>query len=142
MDHRVPPRLAGDAGTGLIATVAALVVFFVFLLFSVQVLVDLYASSVTTSAAFDGARIVAGSRADHDDDVAMRGARARAEARVRAELGTFGRSVTLDWSGTDDDDVQLRVQGDPPRFLWPGLQHTLGMGHVDRTVRVRVERWR
>ena len=135
-------RCAGDGGTGLIGTFAALVVFLAFLLFAVQLLVDLYASSVTTSAAFDGARVVAGSRADHADAVAVVAAERTAEARVRAELGTFGRSVTFDWTGTDDDSVQLRIQGEAPRFLWPGLQHALGVGHVDRTVRVRVERWR
>jgi hypothetical protein len=136
------PRCAGESGTGLIGTFAALVVFLAFLLFAVQLLVDLYASSATTSAAFDGARVVAGSRADHPDRAALAAAERTAESRVRAELGAFGRTVTFDWSGTDGDSVQLRVQGDAPRFLWPGLQHALGVDHVDRTVRVRVERWR
>jgi hypothetical protein len=135
-------RCDGEQGTGLIATFAALVVFLAFLLFAVQLLVDLYATSATTSAAFDGARVVAGSRADHADPAALAAAERAAEARVRSELGAFGRAVTFDWSGTDADSVQLRVKGDAPRFLWPGLQHALGVDHVDRTVRVRVERWR
>ncbi len=135
-------RVRGDAGTGLIGTFAGVIVFLAFLLFTVQLLVDLYAISATTSAAFDGARIVAGSRADHRDPVAVLAIRAAAEARVRSELGTFGRSVSFDWSGSNDDAVQLRVRGDTPRFLLPGLQGAIGADHIDRTVRVRVESFR
>ena len=61
---------------------------------------------------------------------------------MRDELGAFGRTVQLDWSGSDADSVQLRITGDVPRFLWSGLQDALGADHVDRTVRVRVETWR
>jgi hypothetical protein len=135
-------RTAGDAGTGLIGTIAGVVVFLAFLLFALQLLVALYATSATTSAAFDGARVVAGSRADHDDPAAIDATRAAAEARVRGELGAFGRTVQLDWAGSDADAVQLRITGDVPRFLWPGLQDALGVDHIDRTVRVRVETWR
>ena len=135
-------RCTDDAGTGLIATFAALVVFLGFLLFAVQLLVDLYASSATTDAAFDGARLVAGSRTGHDDPEALAQAERRAEERVRSELGGFGRKVSFDWTGTDADSVQLRVRGRAPRFLWPGLQGALGVDEVDRTVRVRVESWR
>jgi len=126
----------------LIATFSAVVVFLAFLLFAVQLLVDLYASSATTGAAFDGAHIVAGSRARHGDRAAMVAAEHDAESRVRSELGAFGRTVTFDWSGTGADTVQLRVRGRAPRFLWPGLQSALGVDEVDRTVRVRVESWR
>ena len=136
------PRARGDDGTGLIATFAGLVVFLAFLLFAVQLLVDLYASTATTSAAFDGARLVAGSRSRHDDPAALATAEHEAESRVRSQLGAFGRMVTLDWTGTDADSVQLRVRGRAPRFLWPGLQSALGVDEVDRTVRVRVEAWR
>jgi hypothetical protein len=135
-------RARDERGTGLIATFAALVVFLAFLLFAVQLLVDLYAASVTTGAAFDGARVVAGSRSRHDDSAAIAAAERDAESRVRSELGAFGRTVTFDWTGTDVDTVQLRVRGRAPRFLWPGLQSALGVDEVDRTVRVRVESWR
>jgi hypothetical protein len=134
--------VAGDSGTGLIATLAGVLVFLVFLLFTVQLLVDLYATSASTNAAFDGARMVAGSRADHGDSAAMQAIRSAAEARVRAELGTFGGSIELDWSGSNDDTVQLRIEGDTPRFLFPGFSGPLGADHIDRTVRVRVESFR
>ena len=77
--------------------------FLAFLLFAVQLMVDEYAMTATTSAAFDGARIVAGSRVDQTDRAAVASARQQAETRMR---------------------------------------HELGLGHVDRTVRVRIERWR
>jgi len=132
----------GEQGTGLIATFAALIVFLAFLLFAVQLTIVLYASTATTSAAFDGARVVAGSRADHGDPIAMASAERAAESRMRQELGRFGDSVRFDWSASTSQSVVLRVTGDAPRFLWPGLQHQLGLGHIDRTVRVRVETWR
>ncbi len=135
-------RLGGDAGTGLIATFAAVIVFLAFLLFAVQLLVGLYATTAVTSAAFDGARMVAGSRTDHDDPAAVAGSRMAAEIRMRAELGAFGRTVHFDWSGSDDQVVQVRVVGDGPGFLWPGLGDVAGARHIDRTVRVRVEAWR
>jgi hypothetical protein len=141
MAHRLP-RIRGEQGTGLIGTLAGVTVFLIFLLFAVQLLVDLYATSAATSAAFDGARVVAGSRTDHSDPLSEAAARSAAERRVRAELGGFGRSVRLDWSGSDADAVQLRIEGDTPRFLFPGLQRALGVDHVDRTVRVRVEAFR
>jgi hypothetical protein len=128
-----------DRGTGLVGTIAGVLVFLAFLLFAVQLLVGLYATSAATDAAFDGARLVAGSRAEPDDPVASASARDRAEARMRAELGRFGTEVTFDWSASDDDMIALRIQGPAPRFLLPGLGRPLGFDHVDRTVRVRRE---
>ncbi len=135
-------RLRGDPGTGLIATFAAVIVFLAFLLFAVQLLVDLYATTSVTNAAFDGARLVAGSRTDHGDPQAMAASRTAAEERMRDELGAFGRTVHFDWSGSDAQVVQVRLVGDAPGFLWPGLGDVAGARHIDRTVRVRVEAWR
>ena len=129
----------GDRGTGLIGTIGAVLVFLAFPLFAVQLMTNLYATSAATSAAFDGARLVAGHRARPDDPIASAQARARAEARVRSELGRFGAQVTLDWSASDDEMVALRIEGPAPRFLLPGLGRPLGFDHIDRTVRVRRE---
>ena len=139
---RAGRRLAGDGGTGLIASFAAVLVFLAFLLFAVQALVDLYATTSVTSAALDGARLVAGARVDHHDPVAVAQVRQAADARIRAELGAFGRAVAIDWSGSDDQEVQVRLRGDAPRFWFPGLAHTWAGEHIDRTVQVRVEAWR
>ncbi len=141
-DPRSGRRCAGDRGTGLIASFAAVVVFLAFLLFAVQLLVGLYATTSVTSAAFDGARLVAGDQVDHADPVDEADARMAGDARIRSELGAFGRTAEIDWSASTDQEIVVRVQGDAPRFLFPGLQHALGTGHIDRTVEVRVEAWR
>ena len=128
-------RLRGDAGTGLFSMVAAVVVFLVFLLFTVQLLVGLYGRSVVTSAAYDGASRVAGHRSS---DPAS--ARADAEERVRQEVGDM--NLSFDWSASTIDTVVLRVQADNPRFAFPGFGGPLATDHIDRTVSVRVERVR
>jgi hypothetical protein len=129
----------GDRGSGLFSTLAGVLVFLAFLLFAVQLLTNLYATSAATSAAFDGARQVAGHRSATDDPAATARARADAEARMRSELGRFGEQVTFDWSGSDADMVALRVRARAPRFLLPGLARPLGFDQIDRTVRVRRE---
>jgi hypothetical protein len=134
-DRRPDP----DHGAGLIGTIAAVTIFLAFLLFAVQLLMNLYATTAVTSAAFDGARIVAGHRVDHGDAMAMIEAQADAEARIRSELGQFGDQVTIDWSASDDASIAVRVQGRAPRFLLPGLGGPLGFDHIDRTARVRQE---
>ncbi|MGZ4709009.1 MAG: hypothetical protein ACXWBN_09760 [Acidimicrobiales bacterium] len=116
-----------------------MLVFLAFLLFAVQLLIDLYATSTATSAAFDGARLVAGSRTDHATPDSVARAQAEAERRMRDELGELGDRVTFDWTGSDGDVVAVRVQGPAPRFLLPGLGGPLGFDTIDRTARVRVE---
>jgi hypothetical protein len=128
-----------ERGAGLIGVIAGVAVFLAFLLFAVQLLMNLYATSAVTSAAFDGARAVAGHRVAHDDGAVMHQAQVDAEARIRAELGKFGDQVTIDWSASDDASIAVRVQGRAPRFLLPGLGGPLGFDHIDRTARVRRE---
>ena len=132
-------RRTTDEGSGLISTIAGVLVFLVFLLFAVQLLLNLYATSATTAAAFDGARLVAGNRVDHGDPAAVEHARAEAERRVRSELGRFGSRVSFDWSQSDGDMVALRVRAATPRFLLPGFGGATAFDQIDRTVRVRVE---
>jgi hypothetical protein len=105
------------------------------LLFAVQALLNLYATSVVTSVAYDAAREVAGA------DGGPR-AIAQAEGRARTLLGRFGQTVSFDWSATGEDDVVLRVQGTVPSVLLPTLRGPLAFDDIDRTVRVRVERFR
>ena len=116
-----------------------MLVFLVFLLFSVQLLMNLYATSAATSAAFDGARMVAGHRVAHDDSAAMSRAQNAAEDRMRSELGRFGDHVTFDWSQSDEASVTVRIRAAAPRFLLPGFGGPVGLDHIDRTVRVRRE---
>ena len=106
-------------------------VFLLLLLLAVQVIYNLYATSAVTAAAFDGARLAAGSGSS---------GRAEAAAHVKAVLGDYG-SERVDVSFTPDpDDVVLTVVADNPSFLPVALRRPLGFDRIERTVRVRVER--
>ncbi len=132
-------RLAADVGTGLIGSISALLAFLALLLFAVQLLMALYTTSVVTSAAHEAARVAASGAVNQGDPAAVMTARARGETRLRQLLGKFGDRVSLDWSSSTQNYVVLRVSADPPRFLLPDLGSGHALGHVDRTVRVRVE---
>ena len=113
----------------------AFVVFLGLLLFAVQALCNLYATSVVTAVAYDAARRVAVA----DGGPASAGA---AEADARRALGRFGERVTFDWSGTDAEVVVLSVRARNPTRLLPALAGPLAFDEIDRTVRVRVESFR
>ena len=134
-------RLSSETGSGLISTIAGLLVFLALLLFATQALITLHARSATTSAAYEGARLVAGARTSHDQSPVPDEARARAESTVRSQLGRFGDRIELDWSTSDWDTVALTVRARPIGFLWTGLRG-MGAPPIERTVRVRVEQWR
>ncbi|MGH9064268.1 MAG: hypothetical protein ACRD0L_09930 [Acidimicrobiales bacterium] len=129
-------RLRGQAGTGLIASVVGVAVFLTLLLLAVQVLFDLYARSAVGSAAFDAARIVAGS-----DAGATPAARADATTDARGVLGRYGSRATFAWQ-VEPDAVELTVSVDNPSLLPAFLSGPLGLDHVERTVVVRRERVR
>jgi hypothetical protein len=124
-----------ERGSGPISTWIGFLVFLGMLLFAVQALLNLYATSVVTSVAYDAARQVAGSDGGAD-------AIAGAEDQARQLLGRFGQEVAFDWSATTGDDVVLRVQGTVPSVLLPPRRGPLPFGSIDRTVRLRVERFR
>lgn len=124
-----------ERGTGPISVWIGFVLFLGMLLFAVQALVDLYATSVVTSVAYDAARQVAGSDGGPS-------ARTGAEGQARRLLGRFGSQVSFDWSGSTADDVVLRVRGRVPSVLLPPQRGPLPFGSIDRTVRLRVERFR
>jgi len=128
-----------DTGSGLISTIAGLLVFFALLLFATQTLIALFARSATTTAAYEGARVVAGARNAHDSSPVPDEARVHAESLIRTQLGRFGDRVELDWSTSTWDDVVLTVRARPPSFLWDSLRGR-GPTMINRTVRVRVER--
>lgn len=124
-----------DRGAGLIGTIAGFTAFLGFLLFAVQLLTNLYATSVVTSASHDGATLAARSDGHHLDAPV----RAQAEDHVRQILGTYGDGAEFDWSGTTDDVVRLRVRIDNPSFLLRSLPADLPFQQVDRVAVVRVE---
>ena len=124
-----------ERGGGPISMWIGFSVFLVMLLFAVQVLFNLYATSVVTAVSYDAARRVAGSDggADH---------MAAAEAQARQALGRYERWVQFDWNGTTDEEVVLRVHADNPNVLLPVLAGPGALDQLDRTIRVRVERFR
>ncbi len=131
------PRSAADRderGGGVLSAWFGLVVFFALLLFAVQVLYNLYATSVVTSVSYDAARRVAAARGDPS-------AVGQAEADARDALGSYANRVTFMWA-VDGEAVVLRVQAHNPSFLVPPVAGPLAFGELDRTVRVRVERLR
>lgn len=134
-------RLRDDRGTGLISTFSGLLVVLALLLFAVQTLIAVFVRSATTDAAYEGARLVAGARTLHDDSAVPEAARIRAEQIVRSHLGRFGADVELDWIASTWDTVALTIRARPPGFLWSALR-AVAPSSIDRTVKVRVERWR
>lgn len=123
-----------ERGGGLIQLWVGFFVFLLMLLFAVQVLFNLYAASVVTAVSYDAARRVAGSDGGP-------GHIADAEADARRALGRYAQRVVFDWSATDPDEVVVRVQTDNPNVL-PVLAGPGAFDRLDRTIRVRVERFR
>jgi Flp pilus assembly protein TadG len=123
-----------QAGAGLIATVAGVTVFLVLMLFAVQVLVGLYATSVVTAATYDAAKVLAG--ADTGDSAV---ARANAESGARSQLGRYGEKAVFGWEN-DAQVVRLHVQAPRPTLLPRSLVRGVGVSEIERTVTVRVER--
>jgi hypothetical protein len=128
-------RLVGtrsEAGTAMVGTLVGFLMFMLLLLFSVQILVRLYAASALTASATTAAETVASSG---DPAVAV----PEAEAEARSQLGTFGATrTTFQWKETDSQQVVVEVKGQSPAFL-PVPASWLA---IKRTVTVRTERFR
>lgn len=107
------------------------------MLFAVQVLTNLYATSAVTAAAYDAARAVAAAPDPGDRPAAAE----LAEARARDVLGRFGDRVRFDWDVSDDREVVLHVYADNHNAFFAGLALD-GVSTIDRTVRARVECFR
>jgi hypothetical protein len=123
-----------ERGGGPISAWFGFVVFLGLLLFAVQVLYNLYATSIVTSVAFDAARRVAAVEGGT-------GAVGAAEAEARQALGRYGERVSFEWA-VDGEVVALWVRATNPCFLLPAHAAPVAFGDIDRTVRVRVERFR
>jgi hypothetical protein len=107
-------------------------IFLGFLLFAVQVLVHLFATSAVTAAAFDVARAVAA-----DDGIG----RVEAEANARDLLGAYGDRVTFTWAETPDE-VVLTVTGPTPAPLLEAVADLGAFDGIRREIRVRKEGFR
>jgi hypothetical protein len=65
-----------------------------------------------------------------------------AEDQARQALGRYAGRVTFDWGASSADEVVLHVHADNPSVLLPVLRGPAALQRVDRTIRVRVERFR
>jgi Flp pilus assembly protein TadG len=134
----VPDRTNRDRGAGLLSTSFGILFFLGFLFFAVQLLFNLYATSVVTSVTYDAAREVA--TAGHPATQADMDA---AVAHAKEQLGNYASRVEFQWDVTSDPDVvKLRVVATNPRFLGQVVDTFVGFDVIDRTVEVRVERFR
>ena len=127
-----------DRGAGLLSTSFGILFFVGFLFFAVQLLFNLYSTSVVTSAAYDAARSVATSRSQPVSQQQLDAATDHA----RSLLGKYRDRTTFDWDLSDADVVRLHVHAVNPRLLAPPLDQLVGFDIIDRTVVVRVERVR
>lgn len=120
----------------MLSTAAGVVVFLVFLLFAVQLLFGLYASSAVNAVANDAAVLAATADAPPLGVI---------EAQARASLGEVGSGATFTWRADDadrdgtSDTIVLEVVARPPRFVPPSIGGALGLDEIRRTVRVRLE---
>lgn len=124
-----------QSGAGVISSISGVLVFLLLMLFAVQVLYGLYATSVVTAVTYDAARAVAGS--DGGD-----AARDEAQRRAADQLGRYGEEVSFDWRQSDDEAVRLTVRARRLSFLPRELVGDSFLGDIVRTVRVRAERVR
>ena len=124
----------------MIGTAAGIGVFFVLMLSAVQILFNLYATSMVTAAAHDAARTVAGFEAAADRCAAV----AAAERAFIEALGDYGDAghARLSVSCADPDVVTAHVVADHPTVLPARAAGLLGLGRVDRTIEIRVEAFR
>lgn len=124
----------------MIGTSAGFLVFLLLMLAAVQILFNLYANSMVTAAAHDAAREVAGFRASANRCAAT----VDADAAFDQALGDYGDSgyASLSWVCTDPSVVSVRVIADHPTILPPRMAGLISLGHLDRTITIRVEEFR
>jgi hypothetical protein len=125
------PRVAGEAGAGLVSSLAGVMVFLAFLLFAAQILVHLFASSYVNAAAFDAARLASGA-----GDVSP----GEAEAHGRSVLGAYAQRLDAFDVQRTEEQVTVRVRVRSPALLPRTFGRIIGAEAIDRTVTLRRER--
>lgn len=135
------PRWHEERGTGLIGSAAGVAAFVLFLLFAVQLIVNLYATSTVTAAGYDAARSVASADVDQGDPRAVAIAQREAERHLRGLLGEMGRTAELTWS-SDGSQLRLHLVVDSPGIIPSSVRDTTGLRRIDRTFVVRIEQER
>lgn len=123
-------RLGAETGSGPVSATFGVAVFLGFLLFAVQVMLHLWATSAVTTAAFDAARLVAGERPFTTAD---------AEDHLRALLGTYGERLDEPRWDIGAEMVVLQVSAPTPAPLIASVGRLAGLDRIERTIHVRRE---
>ena len=139
MKQRDKPKTLADRerGAGLVGTSAGFLVFLLMMLAAVQILFNLYATSMVTAAAHDAARDVASFDAAAD----RCGAVAAAEASFVRSLGDYGAAghATLHWTCNNPNVVRVRVVAQHPSILPERFAALSSLTNLDRTIEIRAE---
>ena len=123
-------RLHAEQGVGLISSVAGVTAFLAFLLFAVQVLVHLFASSFVNAAAFDAARLASGSA-----DISA----TAAQQHGLSVLGAYASRVSEFAVDIGAERVIVRVRAESPALLPAAFGRVIGTESINRTVTLRRE---
>jgi Flp pilus assembly protein TadG len=126
--RRIPS--SNDDGAGLFSTAFGLLIFFLFLFFSLQIALAMYTRTLASSAAQEGAR-----------RIAQRAGAVNAEPDADRAAGQMlgGTLVSAHRIASDSPDyVTYRVEAHPPTVLRSSVPW-LG-GPVERIARVKIER--
>jgi hypothetical protein len=130
-----------DRGTGLIGSLAGITVVILFMALSAQVLLGLYATSTVRAALADAASRAAHQRDGRPDLAAL-------ARQAEASLGEMGEHTTVTLTLADDNgdgqpDVVIgRAIATPPHLVPRSIGNSVGLGHIDVSLRVRIERVR
>lgn len=117
----------GERGAGLFSSVFGVVFFLVFLLFAMQLLWGMYATTVVTAAAYDAGRTSA-----------RTGDPGAGAARFARSIGGYDATVAI---AVGDDTVVVTVTGENPTLLPDRFARTLPFGTVDRRLEIRREQF-
>jgi hypothetical protein len=131
--HKLRPSAAidgRDAGASTIGTALGAAVFLAFMLLATHTLLGLYAGSVVSAAAWDGAHHAATHAEDADVDVTTQDV-------VKQRLGGM-QDVSIQLTRTGDD-MSVAVGVKRPSFVPAGLKTTGNTMRISRTVHVRAE---
>lgn len=113
--------------------------FLVLLLFGVQVIFSLYARSVVTSVAYEGARTVAG----FDASERRAAATGTVTGQMKSRLGQFGQErLQVEWNLSDPDVVVLHVTAEVPTILPLLVGDDSSLSVIDRSFEIRTEEFK
>lgn len=116
-----------ERGAGLFSSVFGVLFFLVFLLFAIQLLWGMYATTVVTAAAYDAGRTSA-----------RTGDPGAGAARFARSIGGYDAAVAI---AVGDETVVVTVTGENPTLLPDRFARTLPFGSIERRLEIRREQF-